>query len=241
MPPSSTAPAPPPTIDTTALAPSKSVITRSKSQSRSSAYQSNSPAYTKTTQKSLADADDNDSVLYDDDFVSDSGSTNNTTSPPQSPLQRKRTSSSATGTRRQSRKPLPPSFGGRSGSVDEKYEGNGDDDDGAASSYPSGEGSEYYIAQAEKTNSKVKELATATDWKRALKHKSGVQVFIKKDSRKGKNAPIFKGEGIIKGFVPQAVFAVVGTRKLWDDWWVRFLFSSRLVCVTAVLGWRTRC
>lgn len=65
----------------------------------------------------------------------------------------------------------------------------------------------------------------ASSWKRALKHKSGVVVYVSKtksstgSGKKGDhNAPVFKGEHEIKGFGPAAVFGVVGTRKLWDEW-----------------------
>lgn len=62
-----------------------------------------------------------------------------------------------------------------------------------------------------------------------MKHKSGLEVFVSKEKKyagpKGKEggavgyyAPVFKGEHIIKGFGPAAVFGVVGTRKLWDEW-----------------------
>ncbi|KAL8278519.1 hypothetical protein RQP46_009011 [Phenoliferia psychrophenolica] len=67
----------------------------------------------------------------------------------------------------------------------------------------------------------------ASAWKRALKHKSGTVVSVTKESSStgpGKGgryykAPVFKGELDIMGFEPVAVFGVVGTRKLWDDWY----------------------
>ncbi|GAA98861.1 uncharacterized protein L969DRAFT_51288 [Mixia osmundae IAM 14324] len=99
-----------------------------------------------------------------------------------------------------------------------------DDDDagerGDSAAPSSSDGSDAtYVATAERCMSKLKEIHLATDWKRALKHKTGVTVYIKKDSDGKKKVPVYKGEGIIPGYSPQAVFAVVGTRKLWDEWY----------------------
>lgn len=71
----------------------------------------------------------------------------------------------------------------------------------------------------------------SSSWKRALKHKSGTVVYLTKEPSStgpGKGgrfhkAPVFKGELDIMGFPPVAVFGVVGTRKLWDDWCVFLL------------------
>lgn len=65
-------------------------------------------------------------------------------------------------------------------------------------------------------------------WKRALKHKSGTVVWVTKESspiehkKGGKShmAPVFKGQLDVKDFPPVSVFGVVGTRKLWDEWYV---------------------
>lgn len=71
--------------------------------------------------------------------------------------------------------------------------------------------------------------SSPSNWNRALKHRSGVVVYVSKakhyagGARKGSGGQgphfnIFKGEHDIPGFNPAAVFGVVGTRKLWDDW-----------------------
>ena len=57
----------------------------------------------------------------------------------------------------------------------------------------------------------------ADGYKKVLKHRKGVIVYQKKLG--GKTPPVFKGEGIIRGYSPSAVFAVVGSRKLWDEWY----------------------
>lgn len=68
------------------------------------------------------------------------------------------------------------------------------------------------------------------NWKRALTHRSGCVVSVTKEKsyaggakrgnggQGGHFASVFRGELEIKGFGPAAVFGVVGTRKLWDDW-----------------------
>lgn len=85
----------------------------------------------------------------------------------------------------------------------------------------------------------------ASNWKRALKHKSGVVVYVSKSKsststgrgQKGAHsAPVFKGEHEIRGFGPAAVFGVVGTRKLWDDWCVVLLHTGVLKDRTDALG-----
>lgn len=40
-----------------------------------------------------------------------------------------------------------------------------------------------------------------------------------KKNGKSTNSPVFKGELDIDGFSPAEVFGVVGSRKLWDEWY----------------------
>lgn len=60
-------------------------------------------------------------------------------------------------------------------------------------------------------------------WDKALKHKHGVDVYVRKDivnlDGRERKMPIYKGELLIEGFTPTAVFAVTGQRDLWDDWY----------------------
>lgn len=92
-----------------------------------------------------------------------------------------------------------------------------------------------YLQAAESAMGTLQTLHSSPSdgWKRALTHRSGVIVSVSKTksyaggAKKGSGgagghfAPVFKGEGEIKGFGPAAVFGVVGTRKLWDDWSVQ--------------------
>nr|CAG8532966.1 9936_t:CDS:10 [Entrophospora candida] len=73
----------------------------------------------------------------------------------------------------------------------------------------------HHIKQAEDALSRLKSEVDQPGWKKLLTHRHGVVVYGKSDDK----LPIFMGEHIIKGFAPQSVFAVIGTRKLWDDWY----------------------
>ncbi|KAI7860186.1 hypothetical protein BDC45DRAFT_96001 [Circinella umbellata] len=79
----------------------------------------------------------------------------------------------------------------------------------------------YQNHQAEQAMTSIKQLLREDSWKKALKHKSGVIVYMLSSSSSKQNslnnkAPIFKGETVIHGFSPQSVFYVIGMRKLWD-------------------------
>jgi hypothetical protein len=97
------------------------------------------------------------------------------------------------------------------------------------STFSGGDDSEAHLAAGERAMTTLQDLHStqASAWKRALKHKSGCVVFVSKEKSyagpkkngKGYFAPVFKGELDIKGFDPSQVFGVVGTRKLWDDWY----------------------
>ncbi|RUS26480.1 hypothetical protein BC938DRAFT_470717, partial [Jimgerdemannia flammicorona] len=77
--------------------------------------------------------------------------------------------------------------------------------------------SSYHVQQAENAMNSLKAIVRQDGWKKALKHKSGVVVYMKSGTIKGDKTPIFKGEGIIQGFSPQSIFYVIGMRKLWDE------------------------
>jgi hypothetical protein len=77
--------------------------------------------------------------------------------------------------------------------------------------------STYHIHQADNALQTLKHVVLEEGWKKALKHKSGVIVHMKNGIHKGDKTPIFKGEAIIQGFSPQAIFYVIGMRKLWDE------------------------
>lgn len=82
----------------------------------------------------------------------------------------------------------------------------------------------YHNYQAEQAMLAIKQLTKEETWKKTLKHKSGVMVYMHQSTKSSNNnskmldtkAPIFKGETVIHGFSPQAVFYVIGMRKLWD-------------------------
>jgi hypothetical protein len=78
--------------------------------------------------------------------------------------------------------------------------------------------SSYYLSVADRAMHSLKTIVKDDGyWKKALKHKSGVMVYIRPSADPADKAPIFKGEGIIKGYSPQTIFHVIGMRKLWDE------------------------
>lgn len=79
--------------------------------------------------------------------------------------------------------------------------------------------STYHVHQADNALLTLKHVVKEENeqWKKVLKHKSGVMVHMKNGLHKGDKTPIFKGEAVIQGFTPQAIFYVVGMRKLWDE------------------------
>lgn len=76
----------------------------------------------------------------------------------------------------------------------------------------------YNIKKAEDAMQALKKIVKGDGWQQVIRHKSGVVVCLK-NADSTEKIPVFKGEGIIKGHSPQAVFAVIGMRKLWDDWY----------------------
>ncbi|CEQ40709.1 SPOSA6832_02351 [Sporobolomyces salmonicolor] len=121
--------------------------------------------------------------------------------------------------------------------------------------------SDSYLSAAERALSKLQDLHSSPDsaWKRALKHKeSGTVVYVTKEKSyvspgrnegsKGFYAPVFKSVLDIDGFTPPAVFGVVGTRKLWDDWYKEGSLVENLsndssltyMCMKGIAGSSTR-
>lgn len=97
------------------------------------------------------------------------------------------------------------------------------------SSYAADDDTDAHLAKADRAMSTLQDVHSkqSSAWKRALKHKSGTVVYYSKDKmaagakKNGKGdymAPIYKGELDIQGYTPAEVFGVVGSRKLWDDW-----------------------
>lgn len=77
--------------------------------------------------------------------------------------------------------------------------------------------SSYHIYQADKAISSIQQLYTQNGWKKALKHKSGVVVYMLQKQTNNEKLAVFKGETTIHGFSPQSIFHVIGMRRLWDD------------------------
>ncbi|CAO3580502.1 unnamed protein product [Absidia cylindrospora] len=77
--------------------------------------------------------------------------------------------------------------------------------------------SSYHIHQADTAIDSVRQYANETGWKKVLKHKSGVIVYMLEKQANGDKLAVFKGESVISGFTPQSVFYVIGMRKLWDN------------------------
>nr|CAG8596285.1 14438_t:CDS:2 [Entrophospora candida] len=88
---------------------------------------------------------------------------------------------------------------------------NSSDNNGATSS-KSTISHEQLAEDALKT---LKAVVSESGWTKELTHRSGVNVYSKNKS----NMPIYMGTHEINGFDPQAVFAVIGMRKLWDEWY----------------------
>ncbi|CAG8441691.1 2757_t:CDS:10 [Diversispora eburnea] len=76
----------------------------------------------------------------------------------------------------------------------------------------------YHLYQAEESLKTLKQVVSEPGWKKILTHKSGVVVSSKLGFNNLK-IPLFMGEHIINGFTPQAIFSVIGMRKLWDEWY----------------------
>ncbi|GAA6048862.1 hypothetical protein JCM3770_003657 [Rhodotorula araucariae] len=117
-----------------------------------------------------------------------------------------------------------------------------------------------YLDAATRAMSKVQDLHSTPDsaWKLALRQKkTGCTVYVTREKsyvsqgrseKKGHYAPVFKGVLDIQGFPPTAVFAVMGTRKLWDDWYkvgalvenLSDTTSLTYMCMKGIAGSSTR-
>jgi hypothetical protein len=78
---------------------------------------------------------------------------------------------------------------------------------------------QFHVQQAETALHNLKSVARESGWKKILQHKSGISVFSKPGLTADDKIPVFMGEHTIEGFTSQAIFAVIGMRKLWDDWY----------------------
>ncbi|KAG0345186.1 hypothetical protein BG004_003897 [Podila humilis] len=76
---------------------------------------------------------------------------------------------------------------------------------------------EYHLQQALNAVELLKVAAKPTGWKKIDKHKSGCIVY--QSTATSDKHVAFKGEHVIRGHRAQDVFAAVGVRKLWDDWY----------------------
>ncbi|CAG8585470.1 7758_t:CDS:2 [Acaulospora morrowiae] len=106
----------------------------------------------------------------------------------------------------------------------------------------------YHVKQAEKALKTLKEIIMKSGWEKILTHKSGVDVYFKPGTNQHDRIPIFMGEHIISGISPQSVFAVIGMRKLWDEWYeegslvenLNDTISSTYMVMRAFSGSKTR-
>ncbi|KAI9604386.1 hypothetical protein KEM48_000507 [Puccinia striiformis f. sp. tritici PST-130] len=108
-----------------------------------------------------------------------------------------------------------------------------------------------FINHVDLVMNKIKTLESDNRWHRVLKHRTGVQVYAQKHAKtigKSKTVPVFKGVGLIKGYSPASVFAVIGSSKLWDEWYedgnlvenLSDQVSLTYMCMKAGIGTRTR-
>ncbi|KAF9924731.1 hypothetical protein FBU30_005370 [Linnemannia zychae] len=84
---------------------------------------------------------------------------------------------------------------------------------------------EYHMEQSMQAIEQLKVVSRPNGWKKVDRHKSGCTVYQSTTATTipnhgGENKyPAFKGEHIIRGHKAQDVFAIIGVRKLWDDWY----------------------
>ncbi|OAV90004.1 hypothetical protein PTTG_12470 [Puccinia triticina 1-1 BBBD Race 1] len=108
-----------------------------------------------------------------------------------------------------------------------------------------------FINHVDLVMNKIKTLESDNRWHRVLKHRTGVQVYAQKHAKtigKAKTVPVFKGVGLIKGYSPASVFAVIGSSKLWDEWYedgnlvenLSDQVSLTYMCMKAGIGTRVR-
>lgn len=75
----------------------------------------------------------------------------------------------------------------------------------------------YFANLGDQAIYSLKDFMNDHDWKKVLKHKSGVTVYMLQKQHKGEKSALFRGETVIEGFTPQSIFYVIGMRKLWDE------------------------
>ncbi|KAK5828794.1 hypothetical protein F5H01DRAFT_271168, partial [Linnemannia elongata] len=83
---------------------------------------------------------------------------------------------------------------------------------------------EYHMEQSMQAIEHLKVASRPDGWKKIDRHKSGCTVYQSTTattipSHGDHKYPAFKGEHVIHGHKAQDVFAIVGVRKLWDDWY----------------------
>ncbi|RKO92554.1 hypothetical protein BDK51DRAFT_44125 [Blyttiomyces helicus] len=59
----------------------------------------------------------------------------------------------------------------------------------------------------------------SVSWKPVLTHKSGAVVYSRK-ATKTDPIPVYKGVALVAGFAPDAIFALIKSRGLWDEWYL---------------------
>jgi len=114
---------------------------------------------------------------------------------------------------------------------DEYAEFNLNEESSSSASFDSDKATpQYHIQQAEMALQNLKFVVKEPGWKKILQHK-GTSVYSKIGITADDKLPVFMGEHVIEGFTPRAIFAVIGMRKLWDDWYV---FVAQLLRFPAI-------
>ncbi|KAI9090451.1 hypothetical protein DFS34DRAFT_718741, partial [Phlyctochytrium arcticum] len=96
-------------------------------------------------------------------------------------------------------------------------------DDGTSSTVALSPLIQALLIQADTAIQALKAAATDTEnWKPVLTHKSGAVVYrtTTHKSAAGNTIPTFKGVAILHGFSPDAIYALIKHRELWDDWYL---------------------
>ncbi|KDE03535.1 hypothetical protein MVLG_06001 [Microbotryum lychnidis-dioicae p1A1 Lamole] len=149
-------------------------------------------------------------------------------------------------------------YAASSGEDSDYDEGDNDRLSRRASTYSTSDDADAHLSRVDEAMDTLNDLHSSSDgkWKKALKHRSGTVVYVTKEKSpagKQKNgkpflAPVFKGVLDINGFNPSEVFAVVGSRKLWDEWYKEGNLVENLsdsssltyMCMQGIAGSSTR-
>jgi hypothetical protein len=75
----------------------------------------------------------------------------------------------------------------------------------------------YHIHQSEEAMTTLKQVFRDQSWKKMNSHRS-VTTWMKPGITKDDKIPVFKGEGVVRGFEPRSIFTVISMRALWDEW-----------------------